>query len=160
MCTRTINIWQMLLNKWKKSLGGLTFLPPQSSIIKVRTSVWSQKMHKSVKITKNIWYVAICPVKQQFLTNTFVNMKKNHKMRETFRPGGVPNQFIVDILHIFINGTAQAIFWALSEINNLIRDPSRAESVPHFVTFFHIYRCICQKLLFYWTYCHILYMIC
>ena len=76
MCTRTINIWPMLLNKWKKSLGGLTFLPPQSSIIKVRTSVWSQKMHKSVKITKNIWYVAICPVKQQFLTNTSVNMKK------------------------------------------------------------------------------------
>ena len=76
MCTRTINIWPMLLNKWKKSLGGLTFLPLQSSIIKVRTSVWSQKMHKSVKITKNIWYVAICPVKQQFLTNTYKKITK------------------------------------------------------------------------------------
>ena len=69
-------------------------------------------------------------------------------------------ELFVDILYIFVNGTSRAIFWALSEINKLIRDPSRAESVPHFVTFFHIYRCICQKLLFYWTYCHILYMIC
>ena len=66
----------MLLNKWKKSLGGLTFPPLQSSIIKVRTSVWSQKMHKSVKITNHIWYVTICPVRQKFLTNTSVNMKK------------------------------------------------------------------------------------
>ena len=49
---------------------------------------------------------------------------------------------------------------SIFEINECIRDSPRTETVPHFVTFFHIYRCICQKLLFYWTYCHILYMIC
>ena len=69
-------------------------------------------------------------------------------------------KLFVDILYIFVNGTFWAIFWALSEINKLTRDPSRAESVPHFVIFFHIYRCICQKLLFYWTYCHISYIFC
>ena len=27
MCTRTTNIWQMLLYKWKKSLGGVNISP-------------------------------------------------------------------------------------------------------------------------------------
>ena len=42
-------------------------------------------------------------------------------------------RLFVDILCIFVNGTSRAIFSALFEINNLIRDPSRTESVAHFV---------------------------
>ena len=39
MFTRKINIWQILLYKWKKSLGGLTFPPLHNFIIKVWTLV-------------------------------------------------------------------------------------------------------------------------
>ena len=54
------------------------------------------------------------------------------------------DQLFVDILYIFVNGTSRAIFWALSEINKLIRDPPRAGNVPHFMTNLFVYKCICQ----------------
>ena len=70
------------------------------------------------------------------------------------------DQLFVDILYIFVNGTSRAIFWALSEINKLIRDPPGPE----------MYRILWQICLFTYVFvkhllskrtcCHILYMIC